>query len=246
MGGVLAILAASLLGSVHCAAMCGGFVCLYAGSAVERSRAVPHAAYNLGRLAAYATLGAIAGAAGSRIDRLGEAAGWGRAAGIVAGSLMVAWGLARLAATFGVRIPSLAGGPGVVAPLGRLLAWSRSRGATVRAAVTGLASALLPCGWLWVFVVTAGAAGSALGGVVVMTVFWLGTLPVMLTLALGVQRGFGPLTRRLPSVSAAALVLLGALSIAGRVRIDPLRAANAHRQAHATHDIPAGPAHDRR
>ena len=29
---LLGVLVASLVGSIHCAAMCGGFVCLYAGS----------------------------------------------------------------------------------------------------------------------------------------------------------------------------------------------------------------------
>ena len=49
----LAVLVASLLGSVHCAAMCGAFTCLYApaGSTWRESRNA-HAAYNVGRLAA--------------------------------------------------------------------------------------------------------------------------------------------------------------------------------------------------
>jgi len=65
MAFALVVLVASLLGSVHCAAMCGAFTCLYANP-VERGRPIggelpPHLAYNLGRLAAYVALGALAG-----------------------------------------------------------------------------------------------------------------------------------------------------------------------------------------
>ena len=61
---LLAVLGASLLGSVHCAAMCGGFVCLYSGTGASRHKgAAPHAAYNAGRLVSYLLLGALAGSA---------------------------------------------------------------------------------------------------------------------------------------------------------------------------------------
>ena len=71
---VLAVLAASLLGSPHCAAMCGGFVCFYAGSG-DRRGVAGHVAYHLGRLAAYLTLGVLAGTLGSRLDAAGRMAG---------------------------------------------------------------------------------------------------------------------------------------------------------------------------
>jgi sulfite exporter TauE/SafE len=62
---LLTILGTSLLGSVHCAAMCGGFVCLYSGSGPARhTGAAPHVAYNAGRLVSYLLLGAIAGSVG--------------------------------------------------------------------------------------------------------------------------------------------------------------------------------------
>lgn len=53
----------------------------------------------------------------------------------------------------------------------------------VRAAATGLFTTLLPCGWLYAFVVTAAGTGSGtpLHGAALMAVFWLGTLPMMLT-----------------------------------------------------------------
>ncbi|MBE7450024.1 MAG: sulfite exporter TauE/SafE family protein [Kofleriaceae bacterium] len=45
-------------------------------------------------------------------------------------------------------------------------------GARARAALLGLLSAALPCGWLWAFVVVAAGTGSPVGGALVMTAFW--------------------------------------------------------------------------
>ena len=69
MTAIFAILVASLLGSVHCAGMCGGFVCFYAAGA--RTTLATHVAYNLGRLVSYLLLGVMAGLVGMSVDRAG-------------------------------------------------------------------------------------------------------------------------------------------------------------------------------
>ena len=215
----LAVLAASLVGSPHCAAMCGGFVCFYAGPDPVRggrARAAAHAAYNGGRLVSYLTLGALAGAVGAGLDAAGRVAGVGRLAAVAAGLLMVGWGLARLAALSGIRLRA-AGPPVAHAWTARLLRAQRARPPIARAAATGLLTTLLPCGWLYAFVATGAAAGSAAGGALVMLAFWAGTLPVLVALGVGVQRFAGPLARRLPAVSAMLVVALGLLSISGRL-----------------------------
>ena len=86
----------------------------------------------------------------------------------------------------------------------------------VKAATVGLLSGVLPCGWLWAFVVTAAGTGSALGGVAVMTAFWAGTVPVLLALGLGAQLAGVPLRRHIPAVTAVILVALGLYAIIGR------------------------------
>lgn len=222
---VLAVLLASLLGSVHCAAMCGPFVCFYATSGASaaswRHDTLSHAAYNTGRLISYVTLGVIAGALGGMLDRAGMLAGVGKIAAMIAGLLMVGWGVSAMLAARGVRVPA----PGVPA------AWQRAMGAVlqrvrdqppvIRAAITGLVTTLLPCGWLYAFVVTAGGAGSPLRGGLVMLVFWAGTLPMMLSVGFGARAFFGPLRARLPMVSAAMIVALGLFSIATRFGMVP-------------------------
>lgn len=216
---LLAVLGASLVGSPHCAGMCGPFVCFYAaGPGTSRGA---HAAYNAGRLVSYLLLGALAGVLGARLDAAGELAGISRGAAIVSGALMVAWGASQIAAVYGLRTGvSLAPLP-LKQALGGMLKRLQGRPAVVRAGATGLLTTLLPCGWLYAFVATAAGTGSVATGIMVMAAFWLGTLPALVAVGAGVQRLAGPFARRLPVVSAAALVVLGLLSISGRLSLHP-------------------------
>jgi sulfite exporter TauE/SafE len=232
---VLAIIAASLLGSVHCAAMCGGFVCLYTDAGAKRAVGVrPHAAYNAGRLLSYVLLGAVAGFVGQGVDQLGRMSGISRLAAIVAGTMMVLWGGSTLLAAAGVRVPRR-GTPRVLqAGLTSLVVRFRNQSPTVRGAATGLLTTLLPCGWLYVFVAAAGSTGRVSDAMIVMLAFWLGTLPMMLTLGFGVQRLFGPFRRHLPLAAAGVAVLLGLLSLAGKTTV---RASlHAHQDTEMAHD----------
>ena len=224
IGAALAILGASLLGSVHCAAMCGGFVCMYS-SGVGRDAATlrSHALYNVGRLVSYLSLGALAGALGAGVTRAGAIAGVANTAAVIAGALMVAWGVSTIAAQKGFRIGARL--PALSArwqrTLGGMLNHVRNQGVGTRALLTGLGTTLLPCGWLYVFVATAGGTGSARDGVLVMAIFWLGTVPALVAVGLGAQRAFGPLRRKLPALGAAAVVLMGVLALNGRLFLMP-------------------------
>ncbi len=212
------VLAGSLLGSPHCAGMCGGFVCFVAGQEDGRGRWLAHAAYNGGRLASYLLLGTLAGALGAGVDRIGAAAGLSRVAAVVAGAVMVLWGGATILAALGARLPSPAGGAFARARLAAAVRAVHRQPPAVRALVVGLLTTLLPCGFLYAFVAIAGGSGSPAGGALVMAAFWAGTVPVMAGLGLAAQRALGPLRRRLPVVTAAALVVIGLLLVAGRLQ----------------------------
>jgi sulfite exporter TauE/SafE len=205
----LAVLGASLLGSVHCAAMCGAFTCLYAGTApgggAARAPLAHHAAYNFGRLVSYLTLGLFAGTIG---------AGLGGPAALVAGVLLVLWGGHALLQARGIRWGVVRVPAGWQRAMGHVVRQVQARPPVVRATVTGLVTTLLPCGWMWAFVAVAGGTGSIAGAMLVMTVFWLGTLPVMLAVGIGAQRLTGRFRERLPVVTAAVIVVLGLASIA--------------------------------
>jgi sulfite exporter TauE/SafE len=227
---LFAVLGASFLGSVHCAAMCGGFVCLYSGGGSTRAahatssrarRAAPHTAYNAGRLVSYLSLGALAGLMGRGVNGLGRVAGYERLAAVAAGALMVVWGGSTLLAALGVRMSG--GAPrSLQAALTSLLVRFRNQSPTARGVATGLLTTLLPCGWLYVFVATAGGTGRMPDAIAVMFFFWLGTLPMMATVGLGAQRMFGTFQRRLPLVAAGAAVALGLLTMAGRMSARPV------------------------
>jgi sulfite exporter TauE/SafE len=104
-----------------------------------------------------------------------------------------------------------------------------------RAWLTGLLTTMLPCGWLYVFVATAGGSGSVRSGVLTMAVFWLGTVPALLAVGLGAQRLFGPLRQRLPMLSATLVLVMGLLSISGRFSMQHAGAAPAGADAPSAH-----------
>lgn len=221
---LLSVVGASLVGSLHCAGMCGGFVAFYAGEDDSGSRSLSHLAYHGGRLLTYTALGAVAGTIGAAVDLAGNAAGVGRVAAIVAGTVMIVWGLSLLLESAGVRVVRFVVPKALerrtVAFLGRL----RARPPKARALLLGLSSTLLPCGWLYAFAVTAAGTGSTLGGAMVMAAFWSGTVPLLLGLGLGVQRLSHHLRRHVPMLSAAVLLVLGLYSVLGRANVLSLAA----------------------
>lgn len=234
MGTAFGVLLASLLGSPHCAAMCGPFVAFYTGAGGERSsRFGPHLAYSLGRLSSYLLLGAFAGALGAGVERIGALAGVARLAAVLAGGLMVVWGASTILAWRGVRVRWLHAPPALRGTVTAAMTRVRRLPSPARAGATGLATALLPCGWLYAFVAVAGGTGSPVRGVLVMAIFWAGTLPVMLAIGLGLQRLFSSWRSRLPVVAASVVVVLGVLMIAGRLRMIPPQ--DAPRPPHAAH-----------
>lgn len=231
------VLVASLVGSVHCAGMCGGFVCFYAGSSPGHEPAAlrAHAMYNVGRLASYLLLGAVAGAIGSGVSELGTMAGVSRAAAVVAGALMVGWAISTIAAQRGVSIGALRAPLAWQRALGRVLHAVREQPLPVRAGLTGLLTTLLPCGWLYVFVTTAAGTGTVRNAMAVMALFWLGTVPALVAVGVGAQTLLAPFRRRLPAFSAAVVLVMGLLSMSGHLAPEAADPA-----AHASHATPLG------
>ena len=226
----LTVLGASLVGSLHCAGMCGGFVAFYAGAGGRRP-GLGHAAYNLGRLAAYATLGALAGTLGAALDLAAAPAGIQRAAAVLAGVLIALWGTRTLLETAGVRVARLDPPAALRSAVARGVAAVAAQPPVTRALVIGLLTGLLPCGWLYAFIVTAAGTGDPLRGAGLMAVFWLGTLPVMAGLGVAVQALAGGFRRWVPALCAVAMIVVGLFAVAGRARAP---------ETHAIHHSDAG------
>ena len=212
------VFVASLIGSLHCVGMCGGFVAFYSGAdgSGGARRLFSHGAYSAGRLVAYATLGLGAGAVGAALDIAGSMAGFQRIAAVVAGIVMVTWGVLALLHIGGLKLFRHGSGSTIAKWLGRGVSLVGGRPPIIRATAVGLLSGLLPCGWLWAFIITAAGTGSAAAGVAVMAAFWAGTVPVLLALGVGAQIMAVPLRRHIPAVTALILVALGLYAIIGR------------------------------
>lgn len=233
---IVTTFAASLLGSVHCAGMCGAFAtiaCLPGSCAsanapkaaqltveskpIDRSRFYLGACYNLGRGLTYTTLGAIAGALGKALDLGAYASGIGPVAAAAAGALLATIGVVLLLRAAGVPIPALRASPRWTARVARFHALALALEPRSRALAIGLLTPLLPCGWLYAFVATAAGTGNALTGAATMAAFWLGTLPFMTALTIGMRRITGPMAAKLPVASAIALIVVGLVTVFGRV-----------------------------
>ncbi len=223
---VLAVLVASLLGSLHCAGMCGGLVTVYAGADATRglARGRAHLFYNAGRLVTYVLLGAAAGGIGAALDLAGSLGGLQRVAIPVAGVLILAWGLWSLLQVLGLKLPRVPLPRVLQRTLGRGMASVTERPPVVRAAAIGLLTGFLPCGWLYAFVITAAGTGHALAGAAVMAVFWLGTLPMMVAVGVGIQALAGPLRRHVPALCAVFLMIIGLLTVMGRLHVPKMPA----------------------
>jgi sulfite exporter TauE/SafE len=206
---IFSVVAAGAVGSLHCTSMCGGLVAFGTAGTTKslRSRAGALGAYNGARGLGYVVLGAVAGALGSSLDHAGLRIGVSRAAGMVASFVMIAWGAVRLLEACGVGRRATASSFHV--PLGRLVRGLRERPPAVRSAVVGACTALLPCGFLHAFLVAAAGTGSMLRGALVMGAFWLGTLPAVLGLGIGVNTLLAPLRRHASFVGALVLVGFG-------------------------------------
>lgn len=216
---VVGIFIASLLGSLHCAGMCGAFVAIALRS--EGRQWPLQVAYHGGRLVTYTLLGVAAGAAGKLLDLSSALAGVRPVAAAAAGATLLAFGLVSLLRIYGMslaRIPAPAFFRNVLASAHR---HAMNRPPVVRAALIGLLTTLLPCGWLYAFAVTAAGTASPLRGALVMAVFWVGTLPMLVTLGAGLRSLAGAFGRRIPAITCVALMALGLFTLINRSRLDP-------------------------
>jgi uncharacterized protein len=216
---VSAVFVTSLLGSTHCAGMCGAFVAFAVVGEQQSSaqRTQLHLAYNAGRLLTYLSLGAAAGSVGSALDAGGALLGVQRIALAFAGLCMIAFASIALLRHVGVHLPRVPAPAfmqrALLASHRHIASWPAAR----RALATGLLTTLLPCGWLYAFVLVAAGTGHVLAGMLVMAIFWLGTLPMLVAVGAGAAALTGPLKARLPVLTMVLLLAMGIFTALGRV-----------------------------
>jgi sulfite exporter TauE/SafE len=186
-----AALLLGLAGSGHCLAMCGGIAAAFGVSGAQRQPiAVPLAA-SIGRIAGYATLGALVGAFGAGLGSWLE-----QPAGIWALRALAALTLVLLGLQLAGWTRLLDRMAGVGAPLWRRLQPISRRLLPIdsfgKALAFGAIWGLLPCGLVYGMLTLSIGFASPVQGALFMGAFGLGTLPALLGLGVAVGRGAQP------------------------------------------------------
>jgi sulfite exporter TauE/SafE len=80
----------------------------------------------------------------------------------------------------------------------------------------GCLTGVLPCGWLYAFVVLAAGTAQPSLGAAVMALFWLGSVPVLLGVSWAANWILGRFHRHASGVTAVLLITVGLLTVSQR------------------------------
>jgi sulfite exporter TauE/SafE len=207
-------LVAGLVGSAHCAGMCGGItgalgLAARSGPGGNLRAAGYNLAYSTGRILSYATAGAIAGWIGEGLRPAGPE--WAAAFRILTAVVLILIGL-QVAFHLKLLAPVEAAGARLwrlIGPRLRPILPPRHVG---HALLVGAAWGWLPCGLVYGMLVAAAVAGGPAEGAAVMAVFGLGTLPAMTAMGLaagGVTGAAGRITGGWRRAAGVLLIVFG-------------------------------------
>ncbi|MAD41062.1 MAG: beta-carotene 15,15'-monooxygenase [Arcobacter sp.] len=180
---IVTIITIAFLGSFgHCVGMCGGIVIAYSSTKIKNSwskklQATAHLLYSSGRITTYTILGALFGLVGGVVtfDNL--------TSGIlllVTGSMMVLVGLSLMGKIkFLTTIEHSCSKSPLYQSTFKSLIGSDS---LMSFYLLGMLNGLLPCGFVYVFAITAASTGSPIWGAFVMFIFGLSTIPALFSL----------------------------------------------------------------
>ena len=168
-----------LFGSLHCLGMCGPIAMALPLSATEKRSVVRQSLlYNFGRVASYSILGLIMGLLGWGV----LIAGYQKSLSVILGAILI------LAALFSVSIENQIFKlrffnrifEGIKSIMGRLM----SVNAYSNSFKIGLVNGVLPCGMVYIALAGALTSGGLTKATLYMTLFGLGTLPMMMAVML--------------------------------------------------------------
>jgi sulfite exporter TauE/SafE len=200
---LLALLIATLSGSIHCGSMCGGL-----GLSVGPDRKL-QSVYQGARLLAYLLLGALAGGAGTMLlshDLLDWVAA---ISSFLLSVYLIFSGVYLLKRGRPVEIGSWILSPLVPGILKRGHAFSPFK----RAFLIGMFTPFLPCAWLMTSVVLAVNSGSTGTGALILLAVWLGSLPALIAGPAAFRHLVNNVHQRGRQVIAVLLVVTGLFSV---------------------------------
>ena len=164
-----------LLGSLHCAAMCGPLMLALPVSPGGPVQVVAgRLIYQLGRVTTYGLLGLVAGLIGKSIFLAGCQRWLSIALGV---AILVGFLVSKKVA---VSAPVVR----LVAKLKTAMSAQLQRRNFRSLGLLGMLNGLLPCGLVYVALAGAVAQGSFMAGIGFMVLFGLGTLPMLLAISL--------------------------------------------------------------
>lgn len=219
---LLSALLAGLVGGLHCAAMCGGFVAaLSTRDRAQplrplRSLAASQAAYHAGRVASYALLGAAFGATGAATLGAIDLVPVQKALYVVANAMLLVLAASLVTRAAGHSWLARAGTQVFARVLPAVQPLTSATGHASRLAL-GMLWGLVPCTLVYGVLPLALFAGGPWQGALVMLAFGLATLPHLVGAAFVVSR----MRLRLQGLAfrRAAAALMVAFAAAGIYRV---------------------------
>lgn len=180
----LAILAASIAGSVHCVGMCGGLMLAATGTKLHSQ-----IAYHLFRWLGYLSIGAISGYLG---DQLFYDWKWLPLQIFFSTIFLFLLLLAGFSYFFNWKslvLKNFSNSLSFISKFGMNYGFKvgKTNGSIIRASIVGFFTVFLPCGWLYSFILLSVSTHSIIFGGVTLSVFWLGTLPALMSSRIIIQ-----------------------------------------------------------
>jgi sulfite exporter TauE/SafE len=193
-----------LVGSLHCAGMCGPLALALPGTAISPSRfALGRVAYNLGRIITYCLIGLIFGLFGKTLFLAG-----------VQRWISIALGIVLITGLFASRKLALwKPVTWLVNQLKTRMSELLRQRSLASVGLLGLLNGLLPCGLVYVAAAGATATGNVISGAIYMAAFGAGTLPMMLAIGLGGKLVPFSLRLKLRAAIPISVFILGILLI---------------------------------
>jgi len=195
------ILVTGLIGSAHCAGMCGPLVLASTKTLSERIL------YNIGRLAGYLLLGFLMGAFGYLVFQH-SILKFQIIFGVGIGILLLAIGLKRILFSSNSFVLSSGFSRFLIFCLTKLSRLPVSI-RFLKALGIGFVTAFLPCGFLYSVVIGSILTESPAKGAFLLFLFWLGTLPVMVMFPAILSKLLGSIRWISPRVVSILFILIG-------------------------------------
>ena len=162
-----------LLGSIHCAVMCGPLLlAVQAGQQITWKTTINKLLYQSGRILTYGLLGLLLGLIGN----VASIQGWQQGFSLVTGIILFGIGLFYMFGKSSSKLASIQ--TKAIQPFARFMSkWLYRPGGSF---VAGILNGILPCGMVYMALASAVNADSLSNSFVFMLLFGLGTLPLLL------------------------------------------------------------------